>query len=176
MKKLFVAVVALTSLLFVSCNKESNYPSLIQGTWEVKTATSAFTKNGQPATAETFIKDITGSEVEIPQTVKEELQQLFNSLSSSLVFPEGTTITFKDGKVSAGSMESGSYTINGNALTISGDGQSIPFNIITLTATDMVLTVDMLNNSQYSGTVSQQLQILKNAGYAMTSTLNFKKK
>ncbi len=31
MKKLFVAVAALATMLFVSCNKEANYPSLIQG-------------------------------------------------------------------------------------------------------------------------------------------------
>ena len=95
MKKLFVAVAALATLLFVSCSKESQYPSLIQGTWEAKSATTAITKNGQPVTAETFIKDIaatSGQNIEIPEALKQELQAMFDQMSKTQIIPQGVTI------------------------------------------------------------------------------------
>lgn len=48
MKKLLVAVAALATLLFVSCNKESQYPTLIEGTWEVKAALPPSPKTASP--------------------------------------------------------------------------------------------------------------------------------
>lgn len=178
MKKLFVAVAALATLLFVSCNKEANYPSLIQGTWEVKTATTAITKNGQPVTAETFIKDIaatSGQNIEIPEAIKQELQAMFDQMSKTQVIPEGVTITLKDGKVTAENENIGTYTLNGSTLTITAEGRSIPLTINSLTASDAVLTLDAMNvPSLEEG--STELEILKKAGYTITETLTFKKK
>ena len=174
MKKLFVAVAALATLLFVSCNKESQYPTLIEGTWEVKSGSAAITKNGKPVTVDTFITDMAaleGQTVEIPESIKQELQKAFDEMSKPQTFPEGAALTFKEGKVSAEGIDSGTYTISGNTLTLNIDGDSVPFTIETLTATDLVLSTDSSNFS-----TSTQGDMFKRAGYVMTMTITFKKK
>ena len=163
MKKIFVAVAALATMLFVSCNKEANYPSLIQGTWEVKSASSAITKNGQAANVDTFINDMIGvAGQELPEDFKEYLNMMFKELSNPIELPGGATLTFKDGKVSATDtdgipgMSNGSYTLNGCTLTISANGQSVPFTVNTLTTTDLVLSMDAskLSGQENEGTVN----------------------
>ena len=174
MKKLFVAVAALATLLFVSCNKESQYPTLIEGTWEVKSGSAAITKNGKPVTVDIFITDMAaleGQTVEIPESIKQELQKAFDEMSNPQTFPEGATLTFKEGKVSAEGLDGGTYTISGNTLTINDGGDSVPFTIETLTATDLVLSTDSSNIP-----TSTQRDMFKRAGYVMTMTITFKKK
>lgn len=175
MKKLLVAVAALATLLFVSCNKESQYPTLIEGTWEVKSGSAAITKNGKPVTVDTFITDMAaleGQTVEIPESIKQELQKAFDEMSKPQTFPEGATLTFKEGKVSTTEGIGGStYTISGNTLTLNIDGDSVPFTIETLTATDLVLSTDSSNIP-----TTTQGDMFKRAGYVMTMTITFKKK
>lgn len=170
----------MATLLFVSCNKESQYPTLIQGTWEIKSVTGGITKNGQPANAETFIKDMAsalGRDVELPEALKEELQDMFDTMSEPVSLPEGASFTFKDGKVTSGNMDNGTYTLNGNTLTINGGGQSIPFTIVTLNATDLVLTADALAFSgQGDGDAKAAMEAFKKAGYEVKMTMNCKKK
>lgn len=174
MKKLFVAVAALATLLFVSCNKESQYPTLIEGTWEVKSGSAAITKNGKPVTVDTFITDMAaleGQTVEIPESIKQELQKAFDEMSKPQTFPEGATLTFKEGKVSTTEGGGSTYTISGNTLTLNIDGDPVPFTIETLTATDLVLSTDSSNIP-----TSTQRDMFKRAGYVMTMTITFKKK
>ncbi|MBP3257329.1 MAG: lipocalin family protein [Bacteroidales bacterium] len=166
MKKIFVAVAALATMLFVSCNKEANYPSLIQGTWESKTSVVNITKNGKAVTAAEFVAGVTDA------SMKETLTKMFEAFST-LQDARGITLTFKDGKVTpAGEFPGGEYTVSGNTLTIKADGQTVPFTIANLTNSDLSLTFDPDKVPEYKQeTAGMDLQ-----GYAITITLNFTKR
>ena len=170
MKKLFVAVAALATMLFVSCNKEANYPSLIQGTWNSQTLQMTITKNGKAVTAADFVAGITDDEL------KKEMTEIFNQL----VKPQdakGATITFKDGKISASGTilptapQEGEYTISGNTLTLKSDGQTVPFTIESLTSSNLSLTFDPEKIPGYTLDGDVDLE-----GYSYTMTINFTKK
>lgn len=73
----FYKLAALATMLFVSCNKEANYPSLIQGTWESQTIQTTFTKNGKAITAAEFVADITDAEM------KKSMTEVFNKMTGA---------------------------------------------------------------------------------------------
>ena len=166
MKKLFVAVATLATLLFVSCNKEANYPSLIQGSWESQTIQTTFTKNGKAITAAEFVADITDAEI------KKTMTEVFNNMTGTQA-AKGITLTFKDGKVTpSGDFPGGDYTISGNTLTIKADGQTVPFTIASLTNSDLSLIFDPEKVPGYKQeTAGMDLQ-----GYSITITLTFTKR
>ena len=165
MKKLFVAVAALATMLFVSCNKEANYPSLIQGTWNSQTLQMTITKNGKAVTADDFVAGITDAETK-----------------NQLVTPQdakGASPTFKDGKFTVSTttlpslnFPSGEYTISGNTLTIKSDSQTVSFTITSLTSSDLSLTLDSAKNPGFiPAGYEETLQ-----GYGFTITINFIRK
>ena len=171
MKKIIVAVAALATLLFVSCSKEANYPSLIQGTWNSQTLQMTLTKNGKAITEADFVAGITDTEA------KKAMTEIFNQI----VKPQeakGVTITFKDGKVSASGTilpiapQDGEYTINGNTLTIKAEGITAPFTITSLTSSNLSLTFDPEKiPADKPETASEALE-----GYGFIGTINFIKK
>ena len=170
MKKLFVAVAALATMLFVSCNKEANYPSLIQGTWNSRTIQMTLTKNGKAVTAADFVDGITDAET------KKEMTDLFNQLTMP-TDATGASLTFKDGKISSSGTilptapKEGEYTISGSTLTIKADGQTVPFTIESLTSSNLSLTFDPEKIPDKPEVVTAALE-----GYNCTMTINFIKK
>ena len=151
MKKLFVAVAALATLLFVSCSKEQMNESKLQGTWTVKTADVKLYENG--------------NEIQIPEALKKIVED-FNVEDTIESMSEGATLTFSKGKVTSaytsGSekvSETDDYSINGDTLTIkSGDKDAVNFTIKELTASSLVLTVDILKLAELPTEVKELLK------------------
>ena len=171
MKKFFVAVAALATLLFVSCNKAPNYPSLIQGTWDPQTIQLTITKNGKAVTAADFVAGITNAEV------KQTMTELFNRFTKQQE-AKGATITFQDGKISASGTilpiapHEGEYTISGSTLTVKADGETASFTIESLTSSNLSLTFDPEKIPGYKPEIASETL----EGYNYTMTINFTKK
>ena len=171
MKKIFVAVAALATMLFVSCNKEANYPSLIQGSWNSRTVQMNITKNGKAVTAADFVAGITDAEA------KQAMTEMFNELTKP-TDATGASLTFKDGKVTANSTilpmgpSSGEYTVTGNTLTLKSDGQTASFTITSLTSSDLSLTLDSAKNPGF--TPEGYEAILQGYGFIITVTFTRK--
>ncbi len=137
MKKIFVAVAALATMLFMSCSKEQMAESKLQGTWTVKTADVKLYENGK--------------EIQVPDAIKKAVEDIdvedaFENMS------EGATLTFSKGKVTSTYTRGGEkisstddYSINGDVLTIKPAGEAaVNLTIKELTGSSLVLTADVV--------------------------------
>ena len=141
MKKLFVAVAALATMLFMSCTKEQTTDAKLQGTWKVKSANIELYEDGK--------------KIETPAAVKEFLEDL--EIEEKMAnMSEGATLTFANGKATSTYTHEGKtisdvadYTINGSALTIKPkDGETLNFTIKELTASNLVLTLSVVESAE----------------------------
>ncbi len=152
MKKLFVAVAALATMLFMSCNKEPNKEQTtdannkeqttdakLQGTWNVKSTDFELYEDGK--------------KINIPDDVQDIIDVFEDSMTS---MSEGATLTFANGKAtstytrdSKTVSDVADYTINGSTLTIKPNGgDNLDFTIKELTASNLVLTLNVDGNDQ----------------------------
>lgn len=161
MKKLFLAVAALATLLFMSCSKEQMTDAKLQGTWTVKSADVKVYENGK--------------EVQLPA----ELKDLFDDLGVEDVtenLPEGATLTFSKGKVTStysdGAQtysETSDYSLSGDTLTIKPkNDSSLNLTINEATSSKLVLSIDVLKTS---GMPAEAKEMLKNYSILVLITL-----
>ena len=141
MKKLFVAVAALATMLFMSCTKEQTTDAKLQGTWKVKSADIELYEDGKkietPAAVKEFLEDL-------------EIEEKMTSLS------EGATLSFANGKATSTYTRDGKtvsdvadYTIDGSTLTIKPNGgDNLNFTIKELTASNLVLTLSVVDSAE----------------------------
>ena len=141
MKKLFVAVAALATMLFMSCTKEQTTDAKLQGKWTVKSADIEFYEDGK--------------KIEPPTDVKKRLEDLkieekmaSMSKDATLTFDNGkatSTYTRDDKTVS----DVADYTINGSTLTIKPNGgKNLNFTIKELTASNLVMTLSVVDSAE----------------------------
>ena len=151
MKKLFVAVAALATMLFMSCNKEQMTDAKLQGTWTVKSVDVKLYDNGK--------------EIQVPA----ELQEFFEEIGSEdtiETLSKGATLTFSKGKVTSaytrGSekvSETHDYAIDGNFLSIKvSEDETLNFTIKELTASSLVLTLDVLKMGDIPAEAKKMLE------------------
>lgn len=137
MKKIFVAVAALATMLFMSCTKEQTTDAKLQGTWTVKSVDVKLYENNK--------------EIQVPA----ELQELFEEIGSEDSvenLSKGATLTFSKGKVTSAytrdsqkMSETHDYAIGGDFLSIKvSEDTTLNFTIKELTASSLVLTLDAL--------------------------------
>lgn len=137
MKKIFVTVAALATMLFMSCTKEQTTDAKLQGTWTVKSTDVKIYENGK--------------EIQVPA----ELQELFEEIGSEDTMEnlsKGATLTFSKGKVSSAYSrgtetitDTHDYSIGGDFLSIKvSEDTTLNFTIKELTSSSLVLTLDAL--------------------------------
>lgn len=161
MKKLFVAVAALATMLFVSCSKEQMTEAKLQGTWTVKSVDVKVYESGK--------------EIELPATIKGFLVDMgVDDVMKNL--PEGSTLTFSKGKAistySDGSntySSTSDYTISGDTLTIKPQGESaINMTVKEATSSKLVLTIDALKMGELP---AEAQELIKNYSILIILTL-----
>lgn len=161
MKKLFLAVAALATLLFVSCSKEQMTDAKLQGTWTVKSADVKVYENGK--------------EVQLPAAFKGLLEDMgVDDVTENL--PEGATLTFSKGKVTStysdGSQtvsETSDYTLTGDTLTIKPkNDNSLNLTVTEVTSSKLVLSIDMLKTDDIP---AEAKEMLKNYSILVLITL-----
>jgi hypothetical protein len=151
MKKIFVAVAALATMLFMSCTKEQTTDAKLQGTWTVKSVDVKLYENNK--------------EIQIPA----ELQELFEEIGSEdtiETLSKGATLTFSKGKVTSaytrGSekvSDTHDYAIGGNFLSIKvNEDETLNFTIKELTASSLVLTLDALKMADIPAEAKKALE------------------
>ncbi len=151
MKKLFVAVAALATMLFMSCTKEQTTDAKLQGTWTVKSVDVKLYENDK--------------EIQVPETLKGFLKDI-NADDAMESLTEGATLSFANGKATSTYTREGKivsdvadYTINGSTLTIKpNDGENLNFTIKELTASSLVLTLDALKMANISAEAKKALE------------------
>ena len=151
MKKLFVAVAALATMLFMSCTKEQTTDAKLQGTWTVKSVDVKLYENDK--------------EIQVPETLKGFMKDIdADDAMESLT--EGATLTFSKGKVTSsytrGSekvSETNDYSIGGNFLSIKvSEDTNLNFTIKELTASSLVLTLDALKMADIPAEAKKALE------------------
>ena len=151
MKKLFVAVAALATMLFMSCTKEQTTDAKLQGTWTVKSVDVKLYENDK--------------EIQIPETLKGFLKDI-NAEDAMESLAEGATLTFSKGKVTSSYTrdsekvsETNDYTIDGNFLSIKvSEDETLKFTIKELTASSLVLTLDALKTGDIPAEAKKALE------------------
>ena len=150
MKKLFVAVAALATMLFMSCTKEQTTDAKLQGTWKVKSVDVKLYENDK--------------EIQVPETLKGFLKDI-NADDAMESLTEGATLTFSKGKVTSSYTrdsekvsETNDYAIDGNFLSIKDGESTTNFTIKELTASSLVLTLDALKMANISEEAKKKLE------------------
>lgn len=180
MKKLFLALATVATLLAVSCNKGNTPVNVtdadIQGTWTVTSGQVTFTKNGAKVSFATYAQDMGIDISEMSEVELAMAQQIFDEVFSANAYDINSTITFKNGVVTIADdedAEAGTYTLNGGKLTITADGQSVPFTITAFSGNSMTLFVD---GFEMTAGLAPGISQLKEKGYVFTTTVYLKKK
>lgn len=180
MKRLFSILSALAILLFAGCSKESNYPSLIQGSWRAQSVKTEILKGGMAVDISTIVKDM-AAQMDLSEGDKTLITSLLGSISGEQdLSGEGPIIlTFKDGKATGvfrgvAEEEPVDYSITGKAIIFSentGEGvQRYTFTIETLTRNSLTLSFDPIASGQYQQEAAKGFAAM---GYSLLYRMDF---
>ena len=136
-------------LLFTGCgddDDDSDQDDLI-GTWQLSSANTQITIDGQDLIE--WLADQLG----ISEDEAEDLSDQFSEVFEVEDFEE--TLTFNvDGTVeseSDGDTEAGEWMLSGDTLTITIDGDSASFEVVTLNSSTLVLQINDTQNQDLDG-------------------------
>lgn len=190
---LFTAIVA----LLTGCNKDpyANYAKDIEGDWNASSVTYVLLKDGvQTSDAEGFVRAMAATMPDqIPEDeIQEEIEMFKMILNTEQKIPGGQVLSFKGGKVTATTLidempkavvdggdtnvTEGTYTLNGDKLTLTIGGETHTVTITELNSKQMAWQLDIKDAMAVEGDMAEISAIASQTDYEFVIVMKFLKK